>query len=108
MIIIKSKKYLKDYDKLIKRKHLTKEENRIRDIENVINAFNNMQELFASPYKEVYNFEQKKGNLKEFFTVRINDKLRLIMKPLIDYPYNYIEIEEIEFINIDDKHYGEG
>ena len=108
MIILKSKNYLKDYDKLIKRKHLVKEENRIKDIEKVINAFSNMQELFASPYKDVYNFEQKKGNLKEFFTVRINSKLRLIMKPLIGYPYNYIEIVEIEFVNIDDTHYGEG
>ncbi len=108
MIIIKSKGYLKDYNKLIKRKHLVKEENRIKGIEKTINAFNNMQELFASPYKNIYNFEQKKENLKEIFTVRINHKLRLIMKPLIEYPYNYIEIEELEFINIDDKHYGEG
>lgn len=108
MIIIKSKGYLKDYNKLIKRKHLVKEENRIKDIEKIINAFNNMQELFVLPYKNIYNFEQKKENLKEIFTVRINHKLRLIMKPLIEYPYNYIEIEELEFINIDDKHYGEG
>lgn len=108
MIIIKSKGYLKDYNKLIKRNHLVKEENRIKDIEKIINAFNNMQELFVSPYKNIYNFEQKKENLKEIFTVRINHKLRLIMKPLIEYPYNYIEIEELEFINIDDKHYGEG
>lgn len=108
MIIIKSKGYLKDYDKLIKRKHLVKEEARINDIEKIIIAFNNMQELFASTYKNVYNFEQKKENLKEVFTVRINHKLRLIMKPLIEYPYNYVEIEELEFINIDDKHYGEG
>ena len=108
MIIIKSKGYLKDYDKLIKRKHLVKEENRIKDIEKIINAFNNMQELFASTYKNIYNFEQKKENLKEIFTVRINHKLRLVMKPLIKYPYSYIEIEKLEFINIDDKHYGEG
>ena len=108
MVIIKSKKYLKDYDKIIKRKNLLKEEERIIDIEKVINAFNNMQELFASPYKNIYNFEQKKENLKEIFTVRINHKLRLVLKPIIEYPYNYIEIEEIEFVNIDDSHYGEG
>lgn len=108
MVIYKTKGYLKDYDKLIKKKHLVKEENRIDNIEKIIGAFNNMQELFSSAYKNIYNFEQKKENLREVFTVRINHKLRLIMKPLIEYPYNYIEIEEIEFINIDDKHYGEG
>lgn len=108
MIIIKNKGYLKDYDKLIKRKHLLKEENRIIDIEKIINAFNNMQELYSSPYKKVYGFEQKKENLKEIFTVKINAKLRLIMKPLIEYPYNYKNIEELEFTSIDSKHYGEG
>ncbi len=30
------------------------------------------------------------------------------MKPIGEYPYNKIEIDEIEFINLDDKHYGEG
>ena len=108
MVIHKSKGYLKDYEKLIKRKHLVKEETRIQNIEKIIGALNNMQELFSSSYKNIYNFEQKKENLKEIFTVRINQKLRLVIKPLNKYPYNYIEIEEIEFISIDDKHYGEG
>ena len=30
------------------------------------------------------------------------------MKPIGKYPYNILEIEEIEFIDIDNKHYGEG
>lgn len=30
------------------------------------------------------------------------------MKPIGEYPYKKVEITEIEFINIDDKHYGEG
>lgn len=62
----------------------------------------------CSPFKDIYHIEQKKGNLKEFYTARINNKIRLIMKPLGDYPYNKVEITEIEFINIDDSHYGEG
>ena len=33
-------------------------------------------------------------------------KLRLIMR--VNYPYNYVEIKELKFVNIDDKHYGEG
>ena len=52
--------------------------------------------------------EQKKGNLKEYYTARINQKIRLIMKPIGSYPYNTLEITDIEFIDIDDKHYGEG
>ena len=30
------------------------------------------------------------------------------MKPIGEYPYNNILIDKIEFIKIDDKHYGEG
>ncbi len=30
------------------------------------------------------------------------------MKPVGEYPYNSIEIVEIEFLNIDNSHYGEG
>lgn len=63
--------------------------------------------LILNPYKNVYYIEQKKGNLKEFYTARINDKIRLVMKPVGTYPYNKIEIIEIEFIDIDNKHYGE-
>ena len=64
--------------------------------------------ILITPFKEIYNIEQKKGNLKEFYTARINQKIRLIMKPIGSYPYNIMEITDIEFIDIDDKHYGEG
>lgn len=30
------------------------------------------------------------------------------MKPVGKYPYEKIEIDEIEFVDIDDHHYGEG
>lgn len=30
------------------------------------------------------------------------------MKPIGEYPYNQIEITDIEFLEIDDKHYGDG
>mgnify|MGYP002868370444 CR=1 FL=1 len=69
---------------------------------------NNLHELLINPYSRVYRIEQKHGDLREIITVRINKKLRLYMKPIGDYPYNYIEIVGIEFIKIDDKHYGEG
>ena len=83
-------------------------ESRINHIENLLLASENLRAVIQSPYKNVYHIEQKKNNLKEFYTARINDKLRLIMKPSGNYPYNLIEIEEIEFIQIDDKHYKEG
>lgn len=47
-------------------------------------------------------------NLKEIFTANVNQKIRLYMKPIGLYPYNQIEITDIEFLEIDDKHYGDG
>lgn len=108
MFIIESKNYIKDYRKIIINKHLTKEKEKIDNIKNVIISSSNLQKLFDSPYKNVYYIEKKKGNLREFYTARINDKLRLVMKPIGDYPYDNILIDKIEFIKIDDKHYGEG
>jgi len=108
MIIIKDKQYLRSYKKNILDKNLTKEKSRIDNIENLIISSNNLQTLINSPYKNIYHIEQKHADLKEYYTARINNKIRLIMKPVGDYPYNKIEIKGIEFINIDVKHYGEG
>ena len=105
MRIIKSKSYLRDYKKLIKD---PKDIQRIDSISILLLNAPNLHEVLLSPYKNVYHIEQKKGNLKEFYTVRINQKVRLIMKPVGEYPYNSIEIVEIEFLNIDNSHYGEG
>lgn len=108
MVIIKSKQYKKSYNKKILYKHLIKEESRIINIENLIISSKNLQDLINSPYKNIYHIEQKHGNLREYYTARINDKIRLIMKPVGNYPYNTLEIEELEFIDIDTSHYGEG
>lgn len=108
MIINKSKQYKKSYNKYILHKHLDKEKDRISNIENVIINSKNLKDLINSPYKNIYHIEQKHGNLKEYYTARINNKLRLIMKPVGDYPYNILEIEKLEFKDIDTKHYGEG
>lgn len=57
----------------------------------------------------VYNIEKKSANLKEYYTARLNSKIRLIIKPCSDYPYvNLNNIVELEFLSIDDTHYGEG
>ena len=108
MVISKTKQYLKSYKKEILNKNLKQEMNRIENIENLIINSTNLQSLINSPYKSIYHIEQKQGDLKEYYTARVNSKIRLIMKPVGDYPYNKIEIEEVEFINIDSKHYGEG
>ena len=55
--------------------------------------------------QSIINIEQKKGDMKEYITARLNGHTRLIMKPVSNYPYNYVEIVEIEFIDINEKHY---
>lgn len=108
MVIEESSNYKKDYRKIIINKHMIREQERINNIKNVILNSKNFQELLCSPYKDIYRIEKKKGNLKEYYTAHVNSKLRLFMKPLGKYPYNNLEITLIEFIKIDDRHYGEG
>lgn len=103
MNIIESKNYKKAYQKLLKNK--SKEQARLENIKNVFIFAKTLHDVIISPYKNVYHIEQKKGNLKDIYTARINDKIRLIMYPIGDYPYNTMEIEDIIFEDIDDKHY---
>ena len=108
MKIIKGKAYLKDYKKKIEYKHLNKEIERISNIEELILDSKNLKELIINPLSIVYGIRQKKGDLKEIYTANINDKIRLYIKPIGEYPYNIVEINELEFLKIDNKHYGEG
>lgn len=108
MYIIESKNYKKDYKKKILDKHLLKEKLCIQNIIDLILNKENMQDLINDVFKSIYHIEQKSGNLCEIYTARINGKLRLVMKPCGEYPYKLIEITDIEFIEIDDKHYKEG
>lgn len=108
MKIIKGKAYLKDYKKKIEYKHLNKEIERISNIEELILDSQNLKELINNPLSIVYGIRQKKGDLKEIYTANINDKIRLYIKPIGEYPYNIVEINELEFLKIDNKHYGEG
>ena len=107
MVINESTAYKRDYKKIIINKHMIKEKEKIENIKNIILSSNNLQELLCSPYKDIYYITKKSGNLKEYYTARINSKLRLIMKPEGEYPYNNLTIDKIEFVSIDDKHYGE-
>lgn len=109
IIINKSNNYIKDYKKKLIKKNLLNEIERIRKIENLIIESKNMKELMLNPLSKVYSIEKKNGNLKEIYTAKINSKLRLYIKPCAEYPYNELEmIVELDFIEIDDKHYGEG
>ena len=108
MKIIKDKIYIKDYKKKIEYKHLYKEIERIKNIEDLILDSKNLKSLIINPLSSIYGIEQKKGNLKEIYTAKVNPKIRLYIKPIGEYPYNMIEITELEFLKIDDKHYGEG
>ena len=38
----------------------------------------------------------------------INDKIRMYINPVGIYPYELDEIVEVELIEIDDQHYGDG
>lgn len=86
----------------------------IKEVENIyeiceyISLFNNMQELLSNNQTKLYGIEKKKGNLKEIYTAKVNDKIRLYLHPDGDYPYNLIKINGIILEKIDDKHYGEG
>ncbi len=77
-------------------------------IERFLSGHKNLNEIVNSPLSLVYNIKKKSGNLKEIYTANVNQKIRLYMKPVGEYPYKLIEIEKIEFIKIDSKHYGEG
>ena len=100
--------YERTYKKCIVDKHLKKELDRINKIEVFIKLCENMQELITNDLCVIYGIQKKKGDLKEIYTAKVNNKIRLHMKPVGEYPYNMIEIQDIEFIKIDDSHYGEG
>ena len=108
MKIIKDKTYIKDYKKKIVYKHMQDEIERIRDIENLILDSKDLKALMLNPLRIIYGIEQKKGDLKEIYTADVNKKIRLYIKPIGEYPYNMVEITELEFLRIDNRHYGEG
>ena len=108
MKIIKDKTYIKDYKKKIVYRHLQKEIERIKDIENLILDSKDLKSLMLNPLRIIYGIEHKKGDLKEIYTADINQKIRLYIKPIGEYPYNMLEITELEFLKIDNRHYGEG
>lgn len=108
MRIIKTTAYNRSFKKNLVKKHLISEIDRIDKIEELITSSENLQKLITNPLHIIYGIEKKQGELKEIYTAKVNDKLRLWMKPIGEYPYNMIEITDIEFLQIDNKHYGDG
>ena len=105
--IVKTAAYQRSLKKLEK-KHMDKETGIVEKVERLIIKSNNMNEVMLNPLHYTYYIEKKNGNLKEYYTARLNGKIRLFMKPIGDYPYNLVEITDIEFVEIDDDHYGDG
>ena len=108
MKIIKSKQYIKDYNKKLYKLHKTDEIIRVKRIEDLIIDSTNLKSLILNPLSKVYHIEQKKGNLREIYTARINGKMRIFMKPLGEYPYDLMEIMGVESLKIDNNHYNDG
>ena len=106
--IIKTSKYKRDLQKKIIKKHMKKEELTIEAIEELIIQSQTMKILMLNPLARVYNINKKSGVLKEIYTANINDKIRMYIKPVGIYPYELDEIVEVELIEIDDQHYGDG
>ena len=106
MKIIKTKAYERDYKNKLVKKNKIDEINRETFIIRALKVNNNLYDALNDSYLKTRRFEKKKGNLKEFYTARLNDKIRIIMRPVGEYPYNTILIDEIVFEEVDDSHYG--
>lgn len=108
IFIHKTKAYERDLRKKIIAKHKISELEKITHIESLIKSSDNMQKLINSSLAKIYGIKKKNGDLREIYTADLNKKIRLYMKPESEYPYDLAGIEFIEFVKIDDKHYGEG
>ena len=64
MKIIKNKKYIKDIQKKIIKKHMNKELETIKKIEELMINTENMKHLILNPFSKVYKIEKKERNFK--------------------------------------------
>ena len=107
MKIIETPGYKRTY-KILLKNHLVKEVETLDGLMTIIYQKETFKDVLNCEAKSIYKITKKVGNLKKIYTANLNNKIRLHMKPVGDYPYNLCEIEELEFIKIDDKHYGDG
>ena len=103
MNIIESKAYKKTERKILKNKG--RELEKLDNIKNAIIVSSNLHELLLSQFKFIYDIRKKTGDLKEIYSASLNNNIRLLFKPVGIYPYDEIEIIELEFLEINDTHY---
>lgn len=108
MNIIESDKYKKSYKKLLK--NSSREKEKIENIKSLLISKKTLFDVMIDPLHNIYHIEQLTNNRHEY-SARIsnkNNKLRLIMIPVGEYPYKIIEITDIIFDDIDNYHYERG
>lgn len=105
MNIIESDKYKKSYKKILK--NSSKEKEKIENIKNLLISKSTLHDVMVDPLHNIYHIEQLKENRHDY-SARINNKIRLIMLPVGDYPYSILEITDIIFEDIDNYHYERG
>lgn len=105
MNIIESDKYKKSYKKIIKKS--SREKEKIENIKNLLISKLTLHDVMIDPLHNIYHIEQLLHNRHDY-SARVNNKIRLIMIPVGNYPYNTIEITDIIFEDIDNYHYERG
>jgi len=104
MILHKSNKYCREYKNILM-KHQKELIEAIEKIEKLLIECDNFQVLNRNPFYKIYHFEKLVGDRQGYYSVRIGGSERIILKPNIDEPYNFIEIDEIIMEEINTKHY---
>lgn len=100
-------RYKRDIKKLEK-DHKNYELEELEKFKLLIYNHSNLQEVIEDPLTRHFKLEQKSGNLAGIYTAHLNSKIRLWIKPVGEKPYKLKEIDTIQLVQVDDKHYGEG
>lgn len=100
-------RYKRDIKKL-RKDHRSNELEELEKFKLLIYNHSNFQEVMDDPLTKHFRLEQKSGNLKGIYTIHLNSKMRLWIIPVGKQPYKLVEIDTLKFVQVDDKHYGEG
>lgn len=102
-----SSRYKKGIKKL-KKDHKIHEMEELEKFKLLIYSHSNLQEVKDNPLSKHFSFEKKSGNLSDIYTAHLGSKIRVWVKPIGERPYKLTEIDSVQFVQIDDKHYGDG
>lgn len=108
MNLTKDKTYMKSVEKKLVNKHKIKEYKKLLRIEEFLIEEDNLKTASLNHIWNMYGFEQLKGNDSNKFTAKLNSKIRVVIIPKYNEPYNYIETVNLKMVEIDDHHYKEG